>query len=115
MASMSQNLPIQKPASEKRINLALMALFAFYVIQIVANLQRESICKYFAVDYCAFWSAGHVANTVGYAEVYDLNVVRRMCRDRYMPKHLNPEPFSTITYHPFFSDFYSSFSIICPS
>jgi hypothetical protein len=54
-------------------NLALAAAVLFFVLQFGADLAFNNLCGNLGIDYCAFWSAGRVANQYGYEQVYNLD------------------------------------------
>jgi hypothetical protein len=57
------------------VNLALAASFIFYLIQVALDLIWKNTCGHLGTDFCAFWSAGGIANALGYAKVYDLHIL----------------------------------------
>lgn len=56
----------------------MAALLAFYVLQIGLDALWGNTCSHLAIDYCAFWSAGRVANENGYAGIYNLQLLRQV-------------------------------------
>ncbi|HEU0294359.1 MAG TPA: glycosyltransferase family 87 protein [Anaerolineales bacterium] len=55
------------------LNVALMAVAIFYLTQIGLDLLIwKTMCGNLGGDYCAYWSAGKVANEYGYSEMYKL-------------------------------------------
>ena len=57
------------------MRLACAALAMCYLLQVAIELVWHNTCGHLAIDYCATWSAGRVANAYGYARVYDLNTL----------------------------------------
>ncbi|MGA9397655.1 MAG: hypothetical protein WBV22_05270, partial [Anaerolineaceae bacterium] len=66
-----RSLPFQNLTSEAWINLGLAAVLSFYILQFGFDLFNRNFCGNLAVDYCAYWSAGKLSNTVGYAHLYN--------------------------------------------
>lgn len=53
--------------------LLVALLLVFYIFQVYASLYADNpLVSGIGIDFRAFWSAGKIANTAGYAEVYDL-------------------------------------------
>lgn len=69
---MSKKKPFQNLKKEEIQNLGLIALAALYLAFFVANIYGN--------DYMALWSGGHIANTQGYAAVYDMASVEKVQR-----------------------------------
>lgn len=75
-----------------RRNLALTAVFAFYISYIGVGLYLNFSQKTLVLigkDYLAFWSAGYLANAEGYARAYDLDALRRV-QDPWIPDPPDP-------------------------
>jgi len=89
-------LPFQNMTSEGWLNLALVAVFTFYILQIGNALINSSICQSLAPDYCAFYSAGEIINEHGFAEVYNLDLLAQ-----YQKEFYNIDPKSLISFSPF--------------
>lgn len=66
-----RHLPFQNLPPGAWVNLALVIVAIFYILQIAADLFYNPFCKNMAVDFCAFWSAGKISNSQGYASIYD--------------------------------------------
>ncbi len=88
-------MPFQGFSREMWENLALAAMFLFYFFQVVFDLFWNNVCANLAVDFCAFWSAGHIANTTGYAGVYDLNLLAQVQQPLF-PTSFNTILFATV-------------------
>lgn len=56
-------------------NLILFAIFLFYVIQLGFLIGKGTFPLHYGEDFLAFWSAGKVADEVGYSKIYDPGVV----------------------------------------
>ncbi len=63
--------PFKGMTSAGWVNLALAAFLLFYIVQIALDLVWSNYCGHLGIDYCAFWSAGRLANLKGYASAYD--------------------------------------------
>jgi len=59
-------------------NLGIVALLAFYLIQIALDVAWGNIFGNLSIDFAAFWSAGYAADHYGFASVYDLGVMRQI-------------------------------------
>ncbi len=59
------------------LNLAAAGLVVFYVIYIAWQLLSHMMCSQIGVDFCEYLSAGRVANSHGYAAVYDLSLLQQ--------------------------------------
>lgn len=73
-----RRLPFQNLGPREWRNLAVAALFAFYAVYLGMGLYRNGPFVSVGSDYLAFWGAGYIANTRGYADAYDLNVLRKI-------------------------------------
>ncbi len=84
-------------------NLCLAALALFYLIQIGLDIIWHNTCGHLGIDYCAFWSAGRLANSQGYADIYNLGDLGALERSLF-PSFGNPATFavSPIAYLPVF-------------
>jgi hypothetical protein len=96
-------IPFQNLKAQGWLNLALAGSVAFYAIQIGLELLWGNTCGHLAIDYCAFWSAGKIANTRVYADAYDLHVLEGVERTIF-PGSADPAAFalSPIAYLPIF-------------
>ena len=79
----------------KWVNLALAALLIYYVVLVASDLVWKNFCGNLALDYCSFWSAGYIANHVGYAKVYDLDQLEQVQRGLF-PPNADPTLFATV-------------------
>lgn len=100
---MKSKIPFQNMSPTAWINLALVALFTFYALQIALDIVWGNICGHLGTDYCAFWSAGWIANTRGYIDVYNLQILRQIQLGNF-PKFGDISTFavSPIAYLPIF-------------
>lgn len=98
-----RNLPFQKLTSTGWQNLALAGISVFYLFQIGFDLFWHNTCGHLAIDFCAFWSAGHVANVDGYPAIYNLDLLRQIQLNLF-PNLLNLSNFnlSPVAYLPVF-------------
>jgi hypothetical protein len=96
-------------------NLILVALFIFYLLQFGFLLAKDSFLTEYGVDYLAFWSSGKIADTKGYAEIYDLENLRntqlqvledRGVLEQGLEKYFSPFP------APIFSFFVLPFQLL---
>lgn len=71
-----RRLPFQNLSAQGWQNLALAAIFAFYAAQVGLEIFRNNLFISVGADYLSFWSVGHIANTQGYEDVYDLDVLK---------------------------------------
>ncbi len=81
--------PFQHLGPQERRNLALAAVFAFYAAYIGMGLYWNNLFTALGTDYLAFWSAGYLANTEGYARTYDLDALRRV-QSPWVPDPADP-------------------------
>lgn len=97
-----KKLPFQDLTSTGWQNLAMATLLIFYVIQIGFELFWHNTCGHLALDFCAFWSAGSVANTDGFASVYNLKLIGEVQKSIF-PRltATSPIPFLPIFIIPF--------------
>ena len=103
----TRRLPFQSLTKEARQNLIVAALVVFYAGQVFFDAAWNNYCGNLAIDYCAFWSAGKIANDNGYAQVYSLDqlwavqkpiVSKYMLPDQYAPV---PVPYLPVFIIPF--------------
>ncbi len=94
--------PFKNMSLDNWQNLGLAALCLFYLFQIGFDLLWKNTCGHLAIDYCAFWSAGQIANAKGYAAVYDLNMLGEI-QKAIFPKlnAVTPVPFLPVFVIPF--------------
>jgi hypothetical protein len=72
--------------SDKWVNLAIAALLAFYAIQMILDVAWGTLCGHIGVDYCNnTWATGYIANTLGYAKVYDVRLIGEVERSIFPP------------------------------
>ena len=84
-------------------NLALAGLLLFYLIYTALQIINRTMCGQIGIDYCAFWSAGRVANLYGYEQVYDLGTLAQIERT-ILPAAMDPSRFAVnpVPYLPIF-------------
>jgi len=60
-------------------NLAMVALLGTYITQIIWSMLLEGpLASSVGLDFRAIWSAGYIANTYGYADVYKLTLLTQV-------------------------------------
>lgn len=87
-------------------NLALAAVFGYYLVLIGTAVIQENTLSYLGGDFRAFWSAGKIANQYGLGKIYDLNLLTATQKAIVNLKALNqfapvPTPFLPIFVIPF--------------
>ena len=92
-------------------NLALLALAVFYVAQFGLDIYWRNTCGHLAIDYCAFWSAGRVAATSGYARAYDLGRLEAVQRTVFPPRYALAGAFATVP-SPYLPPFIAPFALL---
>ncbi len=80
-------LPFQNMSRESWINLAIAATIILYIIQIGFFIFDGTICRNYAFDFCAFWSAGRVSNELSLVEVYDISLLKEYQKEIYLYEH----------------------------
>ncbi len=78
--STQHRLPLQNMTSREWLNLALAGLILFYAIYMIWQIVLRMMCGQIGVDYCEYVSAGRVANTYGYAGIYNLQLLEQVQR-----------------------------------
>jgi hypothetical protein len=104
-------IPFSSLSFEEWQNLAILAVLVFYLVLIGrVVIMNRPICEIEVVagDYCAFWSAGKVANDFGYSKVYDLERLAQFQKaslsissDNNLPFQVLPSPYLPIFITPF--------------
>ena len=89
-------VPFRDMTPEAWQNLALLAVAVFYVAQVGLDLIWHNLCGHLAIDYCSFWSAGHIASASGYAKVYDLNLMEQIQRSVFPRRYEVQGTFATV-------------------
>lgn len=75
---MEKRIPFKNLNVQNWQNLALFALLGFYFGKIILELYANNLFNTIGSDYLAFWTVGHIANTHGYAYIYDLSLLARI-------------------------------------
>lgn len=75
---MSRKLPFQNLDSKGRVNLALFAALIFYLTQFGLALTANNLFNTLGSDFLGFWTTGYIANTQGYAHIYDADLVSKI-------------------------------------
>lgn len=78
------HLPFQNMTRETLLNLAIAAMLTFYILQIGVFIFDGTICRNYAFDYCAFWSAGRLSNDLSLVEVYDISLLKEYQKTIYL-------------------------------
>ncbi len=107
--------PFQGMTSEKWINLAIAGLLVFYLAQFGVDMLWKITCGHIGVDFCDYWSAGKVANRLGYPSVYNLNNLGEVEKSIF-PGTANPSLFiiTPFPYLPVFVPLFQLFSLLPP-
>jgi len=84
-----KRLPFQDMKPDAWVNLAIAAVLAFYLIQIIFIISDFEVCGNVGLDYCAYYSAGKVINQRGFSSIYDLDILRHAQMEIY-PQGDNP-------------------------
>ena len=101
MPATRRALPFQGMQRDAWVRLACAALAACYLLQLGLEVYWHNTCGHLAIDYCALRSAGQVARTSGFANVYDLAALGRVERE-VTPRTTAPFVVSPIAYLPIF-------------
>ena len=112
--SRRKNIPFQNMSSSQWQSLGLAALFLFYLIQVCFDLLWRNACGHLAIDYCAFWSAGRIANISGYADVYNIDILRHIQLSIAPPSSISTFVVSPVAYFPVFIVPFQIFSLFTP-
>lgn len=75
--------PFQGMTSVGWQNLALAAIFTYYIILLAFSLINNNMCGNLAGDYCAYWSGGRIINQGGIADIYDLDLLTQFQKEIY--------------------------------
>jgi hypothetical protein len=105
-------LPFQGMTIEAWQNLALVAMLTFYVIIFGFALIKDDFCASVGIDYCAYYSAGRIANERDMADIYDLEILTQYQEEIY--PQASGEHFQTfaIMYLPVFVLPFMLFSLV---
>ena len=95
--------PFQNMTPTMWRNLALAAILIAYLAEMGLDVAWGNICGHLGADYCAFWSAGHIANNFGYREIYNLDLLSQIQKSNF-PTFGDPSFFAVapIAYLPVF-------------
>ncbi len=109
-------MPFRDMTPEAWQNLALAALAIFYIAQLLLDVVWHNLCGHLGVDFCAFWSGGHIANTSNYANMYALGMLEKLERSLF-PKFGDPATFaiSPIAYLPIFMLPFQALALLPPA
>lgn len=100
----------QDMTPRKWMNLAVAGLAVFYLLQIILDFMWGTMCGHVGVDYCNnIWSIGHIANTMGYAKIYDIDLIARVERSIF-PANVDPSLF-IVTPPPYLAIFVPPFQL----
>ena len=99
-------IPFKDLDAEAWKRLALMALVVFYVFQLAIPLIKKDLFNPMGFDFLGFWSAGRLATQAGYAQVYDLQLLRNI-----QVQQLSTMGLSTINISPYPTPFFSVFIV----
>jgi len=73
-----KRIPFSNFTFENWENLIFLAIIVFYSVWLSFNIGSSAHQSVFGGDYLAFWSAGKVADKKGYAQIYDLENLKRV-------------------------------------
>ncbi len=90
--------PFQKLDARAWLNLAIVALCAFYGTLLLGSLYFGLFVS-LGMDFCSFWASAQIARSMGYAAVYDVEVQARF--QQALQVYL-PQPFRFSTSIPTF-------------
>ena len=96
---------------EKWLNLAMASVLGFYLFYIAWEMGLGTLCGQMAVDFCAYRSAGIVANSQGYAKIYDQALIDQVEKS-ILPKSADPAQFGTVPF-PYLPVFVLPFQVLC--
>src|SRR5574340_157048 len=71
-------LPFRNMTAVGWQNLAIAGILLFYAGQVAADVLWGNLFGNLGSDFGAFWSAGQIANRLGYRFVYDLEILRQV-------------------------------------
>ncbi|MDW8102402.1 MAG: hypothetical protein RMK30_05955, partial [Anaerolineae bacterium] len=71
-------IPFRNLGARERLNLILAAIASFYLAIIAYFLYASVPLAPVGADYIIFWSAGYVANFMGYDRIYDLDLLTKV-------------------------------------
>ncbi len=60
------------------MRIGCLAIAVCCVLQVGVEVFWRNTCGHLAIDYCALWSAGRVANNSGYSSIYNLGILGRV-------------------------------------
>ena len=89
--------PFEGMTPEEWLNLAIAGVLGFYLFYVAWELSLHTVCGQLAVDYCAYRSAGTVANVHGYAKIHDLPLIDQAERS-ILPRTEDPAAFATVPF-----------------
>ncbi|MGA9397654.1 MAG: glycosyltransferase family 87 protein [Anaerolineaceae bacterium] len=75
MVKTKHTLPFQNMAPGAWVNLVLVVMALFYLLQIISDQMKSKLCINLAVDYCTYWTVGRLSTTHGYASIYDQTLI----------------------------------------
>jgi hypothetical protein len=106
-------IPFQGLSRHGWVNLAIAGLLVFYSAQVALDISWNNFCGHLGIDYCAFWSAGEVANTDGYAAVYDLRKLEAV-QQRAFPRDVRAQGTTATIPTPYLPVFLLPFGLLSP-
>ncbi len=115
--STRRRLPFQNLDAHAWQNLGMMAVFAFYLAFTGWELFYRGPLVSLGIDYRAYWSAGRIANTLGYAKVNDLEALDRV-QTPLIPKSqgfTETLPLNTAAYLPAFILPFQALALLPPA
>lgn len=114
-AGAMQSSPSEGSRATRWLNLGVVALLAIYVILTGWQILGKTTCGQLAVDYCVFLSAGRVANTHGYAGIYEPGLMEQAERSVWgSTGNAFPTPVMRFLYLPVFAVPFQMLSRVSP-
>ena len=80
MSVSKHSIPFQGLGMREKQNLALAALFFFYMILFGWQIATSKLVFGYGADFLAFWSGGYIANTHEFEQVYDIVILDQVQR-----------------------------------
>lgn len=72
-------VPFRNLGPQERFNLLLAAIAGFYLSQVAyCFFLSRAIFAPVGLDFMVFWSAGYVANSIGYSQVYNVDLITKI-------------------------------------
>ncbi len=102
--ALAERLPFTHLSSKEWRNLTLAAVLTLYLAYVGSAIFKEGIFASLGGDYLAFWGVGRIANTRGYAYIYDLDQqlqIQKQYAPNFVPSMFRPVAFLPVFILPF--------------